>query len=103
VIKVSVLYPNQPGSRFDMDYYCTTHVPMAQKLLAPALKGFQVEQGIAGSTPDSPAPYAAMGHLLFESLDAFLAAFVPNAAELQGDIPNYTNVQPTIQISEVKM
>jgi uncharacterized protein (TIGR02118 family) len=103
VIKVSVLYPKQEGSRFDMDYDCTTHMPLAQKLLAPAIKGIAVEQGICSNTPDSPPTYAAMGHLFFESLDAFLAAFVPNAAALVDDIPNYTNVQPTIQISEVKI
>ena len=103
MIKVSVLYPKQEGSRFDMDYYCATHMPLAQKLLAPAIKGIAVEQGICGNTPDSPPTYAAMGHLLFESVEAFLAAFVPNATALVDDIPNYTNVQPTIQISEVKI
>jgi uncharacterized protein (TIGR02118 family) len=103
VIKVSVLYPKQEGSNFDMDYYCAVHMPMAQRLLAPAIKGIAVEQGICGNTPDSPPTYAAMGHLFFESLDAFLAAFVPNAAALVDDIPKYTNVQPTIQISDVKI
>jgi len=61
VIKVSVLYPKQEGSHFDMDYYCATHMPMAQRLLAPAIKGIAVEQGICGNTPDSPPTYAAMG------------------------------------------
>jgi uncharacterized protein (TIGR02118 family) len=103
VIKVSVLYPKQEGSRFDMDYYCATHMPLAQKLLAPAIKGIAVEQGICGNTPDSAPTCAAMGHLLFESVEAFLAAFVPNATALVDDIPNYTNVQPTIKISEVKI
>jgi uncharacterized protein (TIGR02118 family) len=103
VIKVSVLYPKQEGSRFDMDYYCATHMPLAQKLLAPAIKGIAVELGICGNTPDSPPTYAAMGHLFFDSVEAFLAAFVPNATALVDDIPNYTNVQPTIQISEVKI
>ena len=103
MIKVSVLYPKQEGSHFDMDYYCATHMPMAQSLLAPAIKGIAVEQGICGNTPDVPPTYAAMGHLFFESLEAFLAAFVPNAAALGNDIPNYTNVQPTIQISEVRI
>lgn len=103
MIKVSVLYPKQEGSRFDMDYYCATDMPLAQKLLAPAIKGVAVEQGICGNTPDSPPTYAAMGHLLFESVEAFLAAFVPNATALVDDIPNYTIVQPTIQISEVKI
>jgi uncharacterized protein (TIGR02118 family) len=44
-----------------------------------------------------------MGHLFFESVQAFQAAFAPHAAEITGDIPNYTNTQPTIQISEVKL
>lgn len=103
MIKVSVFYPKQEGSRFDMDYYCATHMPLAQKLLAPAIKGIAVEQGICGNTPDAPPTYAAMGHLLFESVEAFLAAFAPNATALVDDIANYTNVQPTIQISEVKI
>ena len=39
MVKISVLDPNEPGSHFDMDYYCAVHIPMAKKLLAPALKG----------------------------------------------------------------
>ena len=32
-IKVSVLYPNGDGKKFDMDYYCTQHVQMVGGLL----------------------------------------------------------------------
>jgi len=38
-----------------------------------------------------------------ESVEAFQAAFAPHAAEILGDIPNYTSIQPIIQFSEVKM
>jgi uncharacterized protein (TIGR02118 family) len=41
--------------------------------------------------------------LAFDSMDAFQAAFIPHAAEIQGDIPKYTSIVPVIQISEVKM
>jgi uncharacterized protein (TIGR02118 family) len=51
----------------------------------------------------SPPAFLAMGHLSFESVQAFQSAFEPHAAEITGDIPNYTNTQPTIQISEVKL
>jgi uncharacterized protein (TIGR02118 family) len=44
-----------------------------------------------------------MGHLYFDSVEAFQAAFSPHAGAIMGDIPNYTNVQPTIQVSEVKL
>lgn len=103
MIKVSVLYPNHEGSRFDMTYYCYTHIPLVRRLLGPALKGVSVEQGVGGQAPGSPAPYLAMGHLLFESVGAFQAAFGPQAQAILSDVPNYTNTQPLIQISEVKL
>jgi|SRR5579864_6865896 uncharacterized protein (TIGR02118 family) len=103
MIKVSVLYPNQEGCTFDMAYYCNTHIPMVRRLLSPALKGVAVEQGIGGIAPGSPAPYIAMGHLLFDSVEAFQQAFEAHAQALLADIPNYTNTQPVIQVSEVKL
>jgi len=103
MIKVSVFYPNNEGSKFDMDYYCSSHIPMVQKKLGAALKGVAVEQGIGGAAPGSRATYVAMGHLFFDSVDAFQSAFGPNTKEIMADIPNYTDIQPTIQISEVKM
>ena len=103
MVRISILYPNTKGSRFDMDYYLRTHMPRSIELLraAPGFKGVSVEQGLSGAAPDTPPAYVAMCHFLFESADAFVAAFMPNAAELQGDIPNYTDVTPTIQINEV--
>lgn len=105
MVRISILYPNTEGSRFDMDYYLRTHMPRSIELLsaAPGFKGVSVEQGLSGGAPDSPPAYVAMCHFLFESVDAFLAAFMPNAAELQGDIPNYTDVTPTIQMSQVRI
>jgi uncharacterized protein (TIGR02118 family) len=103
MIKVSVFYPNRDGSKFDMDYYVGKHIPMARKKIGPALKAVAVEQGIAGAQPGTPPPYMAVGHLTFDSVDAFLAAFGPVGAEIQADVPNYTNVEPVIQFSEVKL
>jgi len=44
-----------------------------------------------------------MGHIYCESAEAFQAAFAPHAQGIMGDIPNYTDIEPTIQISEVKI
>ena len=57
MIKVSVMYPNPEGSRFDMAYYCNTHMPMVQGKLGAALKGVAVDQGIGGAEPGSLPPY----------------------------------------------
>jgi uncharacterized protein (TIGR02118 family) len=103
MIKVSVLYPSGEGKTFDIAYYCDKHIPMVRRLLGAALKGVAVEQGIAGGEPGTPAPFLAIGHLSFDSVEAFMSAFVPVVDTLQGDIPNYTNARPTIQISEVKL
>ena len=103
MIKVSVLYPNEEGKKFDMDYYCNSHIPMVQEKLGAALKGGAVDQGLGGVDPGSPATYVAMTHLLFDSVEAFQGAFGPHAEAIMADIPNYTDIQPTIQVSEVKM
>ncbi len=103
MIKVSVLYPAGEGAKFDMDYYCKRHMPMVQEKLGAACKSMAVEQGLAGGAPGAPPTYVAMGHLYFDSVAAFQAAFAPHAATLMADVPNYTNTQPIIQISEVKM
>jgi uncharacterized protein (TIGR02118 family) len=103
MIKVSVLYPNNEGSKFDMSYYCNSHIPMVQEKLGASCKGVAVEQGMAGATPGSRPAFVAMGHLYFDSVAAFQSAFGPHANHIMADIPNYTDIQPTIQISEVKI
>lgn len=103
MVKVSVLYPNQKGTRFDIQYYCNHHMPLVQRLLGSALKGVSVEHGICGQEPGSPPTYVALGHLLFDSVEAFQSSFGPHAPEIMADIPQYTNVEPLLQISEVKL
>ena len=76
---------------------------LVRRLLGAALKGAAVDQGIGGEEPGSPAPYLAIGHLLFESPEAFQTAFGPHVQTIMADIPNYTNSEPTLQISEVKL
>jgi uncharacterized protein (TIGR02118 family) len=103
MVKVSVLYPNREGSKFDMVYYLNHHIPMVRQLLGSALKGVSVEQGISGEEPGSPAPYVTTCHLLFDSVQAYQTSFGPHAQEIIDDIPKYTNSAPLIQIEEVKL
>jgi len=103
MIKISVFYPNDEGKRFDMEYYCKKHMPMVQEKLGAQCKGVAVEQGLGGAEPESRATYVAMGHLYFDSVEAFKASFGPHAEAIMGDIPNYTDIRPTIQISVVKI
>jgi uncharacterized protein (TIGR02118 family) len=103
MIKVSVMYPNGAGNTFNMDYYLRQHGDLLKQRLGSALKQLHVDSGLAGGAPNSPATYIAMGHLYFDSVDAFQKSFGPHADEILGDIPKFTNTQPTIQISDVKL
>ena len=55
MITVNVLYPNQDGAKFDMNYYLTSHIPMVKRVLGSALKGCVVEQGLGGAGQALPA------------------------------------------------
>ena len=101
MIKLSALYERKEGSKFDHDYYRDSHMPMVAKKLGSALKGTGIEKGVAGGEPDSKAPFVCIGHMKFDSVEDFQQAFGPNAEEIMADIPNYTDLQPTIQISEI--
>ena len=101
MIKVSVLYPNKPGARFDHEYYKSRHMPLVKERMGDACLYYTVEKGLAGGEPGSPPTYIASCQIVCESPDAFVAAFGPHVKEIMGDIPNYTDLQPVIQISEV--
>lgn len=102
MIKVSVLYPNSPDARFDMDYYLDRHMPLVRDKSGSACKGTEVDHGLAGGAPGSAATYVAMGHILYETVEDFQAVFALHGQALLADIPNFTNVQPVIQISSIK-
>lgn len=101
MIKVTVMYPNAPGVRFDHAYYRDRHMPMVQELLGKACKFYTVDKGLGGAGPGEPPAYVAMCHIYCETLEAFQTAFGPHAEEILDDIPNYTDQAPVIQFSEV--
>lgn len=102
MVKVSVLYPNEEGKKFDMNYYCETHIPLVRKLLGNFCTNASVDEGIAGGVPGSKAPYFAIGHLYFNKIEDFISSFGPNANAITADIPNYTDTTPVVQINNVK-
>ena len=80
-------------------------MPMSIKLLSQC-KGFvkvSVERGIRIDNPEIKCSYVAMCHYYFERLADFMQAFGPHAEKLQAAIPNYTNIEPIIQINEVEI
>lgn len=101
VIKVSVFYPYGKDKTFDMEYYIRKHIPMVLGLLGDGVELGAIEMGISGSKRDTPPVYLVMAHIYFDTIEDFEKAFRPNEAEIMRDMPNYTNCEPIIQVSEV--
>ena len=55
MIKVSVMYPNTPGARFDHAYYRDKHMPLVKTRMGDACKYYTVDKGVAGGAPGAPA------------------------------------------------
>lgn len=101
MIKVSVMYPNTPGGRFDHDYYRSQHMPMVKARMGDKCVRYTVDKGLSGGAPGAPAPYIAMCHIFCKSLEDFQAGFGAHAQEILADVANYTDLAPAMQISEV--
>ncbi len=102
MIRLSVMYPATPGSRFDWDYYLGQHLALSRRLLAPrGLVRTEIDKGIGSLPPGAPAPYHAVGHLFFRTMADLESALGATAAEFIADERNYTNVPSVVQISEV--
>jgi uncharacterized protein (TIGR02118 family) len=103
MVRVSIFYPSKPGARFDVDYYLNTHMPLAIGTLGSAIKAVSVEIGLLSGQPGQPPPFTAICAFTCDTVEDFTSAFLPNADVLQGDIPNYTDIAPVIQVSEIRL
>ena len=63
MIKVSVMYPNKEGARFDHQYYRDKHMPLVKARLGDACKYYTIDKGLAGGAPGDPATYVGMCHI----------------------------------------
>ena len=98
---VSIMYPHQDGARFDLDYYLKTHMKLVEKAMKPfGLKKWAVEKGLPAAN-GKPSPYVCIGQLFFDSADGYDRAIAAKGTELRGDLPNYTDIAPVRQVSEL--
>jgi uncharacterized protein (TIGR02118 family) len=102
MIKVSVLYPVTPGSEFHWDYYLNEHLQLAHKLLDPrGLVRLEIDRGIGSLPPGAPAPYHAVGHLFFRTIDEMQGALGATAMQFIEDEKKYAPNGSVVLISEV--
>lgn len=101
MIAVIVLYPNVPGSRFDIDYYVNRHLKLVRDRLDPmGLRALTITTEAALDPAGGPQAYRLMADLRFDTMEATRKALAAHGAETQADIPNFTDVTPVIMIGE---
>src|SRR3982751_3263499 len=100
MIKVSVMYPNTPGARFNHEYYRDKHMPLVKARMGDDCVSYTIDKGLAGGAPGSPAVYVGMCHIFCESVESFQRGFGPHTKEIMADIANYTDQSTVIQISD---
>jgi uncharacterized protein (TIGR02118 family) len=99
--RIAIMYPAGEGKRFDVDYYVTRHVPMVKALLGEyQLKSAEVDVGVAGGG-GAPPPYVVIGQMVFDDVEDFRRGMAKHGAQINGDLPNFTDIRPVVQISRM--
>jgi len=99
MVLVSVMYPNGSGSSFNQDYYLQTHIPLVKdRWKSVGLEDVRLVRGV-GTPNGNPPLYQVIALLTFRSMQDFQRALEANAQEIFADIPNFTNVEPVVQIN----
>ena len=94
---VTVTYPSKHDAKFDFDYYMPKHIPMVSRLL-----GTSIEVSKGSSTPTgAPPTNICVARIRISSVEEFSSGMTQYGVQIMGDIPNYTNIEPYIQIDEV--
>ena len=94
---VTVLYLNRSDAKFDFEYYLSKHIPMVAGFFGT---GIAVQKGVSSLT-GPPAPFVCIARISIHSTDHFQKTMAQHGAQILNDIPNYTNIEPTVQIDEV--
>ena len=101
MFRVSVLYAQKKGARFDHDYYAKKHLPFLRKKLEPfGLVRAEIEKGLPGGNGEPPL-FVAACHMIFGTISQFEQGIGAVGGELTADVPNYTDITPQVQLSEM--
>lgn len=104
MVCISVLYPYAHGKQFDHEYYASKHMPLVrERFRGFGLSRYEIDRGLTAAAPGSAAPYTCVGRLYFNTVDEFQNAMAAHAPEILGDIPNYTDIEPQIQVSQMSV
>lgn len=99
---VTVVFPNEPDAKYDMDYYIKRHMPLIQSLWSKhGLKSWSVTKYVEGVDGSQPL-YAFGSTVTWDTEEAIKTAFAGvEVAEIMGDVQNFSNKQAIFLVGEV--
>ncbi|MBJ6371306.1 EthD family reductase [Sedimentitalea arenosa] len=98
-VSLQVMYPIRDDTKFDYDYYLTTHMALVGEHMGPHIQSTLVTKGVAGG-PDTPPSLYAVATIVFADQEAMGKA-MKVSAPVMADIPNFTDTTPQILIGDV--
>ncbi len=101
MVRATVVYQYSDGKRFDTEYYTQKHLPLVRELLGDMLKGMAVERGLSGAGPHTDPLFVVLSQFDFDTFDDLQEALATRGPALMADRPNFTDITPVIQVSEV--
>lgn len=88
--KLLVLYPEPIDRAAFVQYYESTHLPLARQL--PGLRAWRYTTEVAPQVDGSASPYFALFEAEFDDVEAFRAAMSsPEGRAVGADVPNYAS------------
>ncbi|EXK26226.1 hypothetical protein FOMG_17196 [Fusarium oxysporum f. sp. melonis 26406] len=97
---VMVLYPKTTGGlSFDMRYYVSNHMPLVVKIWGPL--GLESWEVLSFDNNPDPRYYACSIFKFADTAQAEQSLAVPEASTLFEDVPNFTNITPTVILGKV--
>ncbi len=101
MIRVSVMYPYREGARFDVQYSANQHMDMARAAMKEhGLLDIRVDKGFVGTKSKSPPVYVCIATLTFETMAGYKEGFRIHGPHLVEDLPNFTDIEPVVQVNE---
>jgi uncharacterized protein (TIGR02118 family) len=101
MLRITVLYPSEGGTRFDHDYYATQHVALVRDVYGDRLLDIEVTRGVEDADGNPPA-YVATAHLLFADFDdEYMSRRAVGRPRIAADAPNFTDIRPITYVGEI--
>ena len=99
--RLTVLYPAKDGEAFNYDYYFNDHHKLVVSRWKPeGMVSCEFDKGLSDPA-GGRATYLAIAHIKFNSAADLQKALAKHGAEIVGDVPNYTKIEPIMQVNEV--